>query len=203
MKKTMKAARLHQIRQELSIDPVQVPKVNANEVLVDIKASGICHSDLNYRNGVAPVGKLPIILGHEVAGVIAEVGNQVEDLEEGERVCIHYVISCGKCAYCSTGKDNLCEEYRMIGKDVDGGFAEYIKVPARNVLKLPKNIPFEQAATLGCAVSTPFHALRRGRASVGETVVVYGVGGLGVHAIQLASKIFGAGKVIAVDILEE
>ena len=203
MKKTMKAARLHQIRQELSIDHVQVPKVNANEVLVDIKASGICHSDLNYRNGVAPVGKLPIILGHEVAGVIAEVGNQVEDLEEGERVCIHYVISCGKCVYCSAGKDNLCEEYRMIGKDVDGGFAEYIKVPARNVLKLPKNIPFEQAATLGCAVSTPFHALRRGRVTPGETVVIYGVGGLGAHAIQLASKIFGAGKVIAVDILEE
>jgi len=203
MKKTMKAARLHQIGRKPSIDQVEVPKVDANEVLVDIKASGICHSDLNYRDGVAPVGKLPITLGHEIAGIIAEVGNHVKGLKEGERVCIHYVISCGKCVYCNSGKDNLCEEYRMIGKDVDGGFAEYIKVPARNTLKLPENIPFEQAAILGCAVSTPFHALRRGETKAGETVVIYGVGGLGVHAIQLASKVFGAGKIIAVDILEE
>jgi len=199
----MKAARLHRIGEKLRIDEVQVPRVGAHEVLVDVKASGICHSDLNYRDGTAPVGKLPITLGHEVAGVIAEVGDRVKEVKEGDRVCVHYVISCGSCFFCSSGRENLCEEYRMIGKDVDGGFAEYIRVPARNVLKLPETVPFEQGAIMGCAVSTPFHALRRSRLVVGETAVIYGVGGLGVHAVQLASKIFGAGKVIAVDVSEE
>ncbi len=200
MKEMMKVARLHRIGEELRINRVQVPKVGADDVLVDIKASGICHSDINYRDGVSPVGKLPIILGHEIAGEIMEVGGRVEGVENGDRVCVHYVISCGNCLFCSTGRENLCGKYQMIGKDVDGGFAEYIKVPARNVLKLPETIPFEQGAIMGCAVSTAFHALRRGRVSVGDTVVIYGVGGLGVHAVQLASKIFGAGKVIAVDV---
>jgi len=196
----MKAVRLHRIGEKLRIDSVQVPRVGAEEVLIDIKASGICHSDINYRDGVSPVGKLPIILGHEIAGVITEIGHQVKGVKEGDRVCVHYVISCGSCLFCSTGRENLCEKYQMIGKDMDGGFAEYIKVPARNVLKLTKTIPFEQGAIIGCAVSTAFHALRRARVSVGDTVVIYGVGGLGVHAVQLASKIFGAGKVIAVDV---
>lgn len=199
----MKAVRLHRIGEKLRINRVQVPRVGAEEVLIDIKASGICHSDINYRDGVSPVGKLPIILGHEIAGVITEIGHQVKGVKEGDRVCVHYVISCGSCLFCSTGRENLCEKYQMIGKDVDGGFAEYIKVPARNVLELTKTIPFEQGAIMGCAVSTAFHALRRARVSVGDTVVIYGVGGLGVHAVQLASKIFGAGRVIAVDVSNE
>lgn len=203
MRGMMKAARLHRIGEGLRIDRVRVPELGAHDVLIDIKASGICHSDLNYRDGVAPVGKMPIILGHEMAGVVAEVGNRVEEVEEGDRVCVHYVISCGNCVFCSSGKENLCEKYQMMGKDVDGGFAEYIKVPARNVLRLPGAIPFEQGAILGCAVSTAFHALRRGRVNVGDTVVICGVGGLGIHAVQLAAKIFGAGEVIAVDVSDE
>lgn len=196
----MKAARLHRIGEELKIDRVHVSKVGANDVLVDIKATGICHSDINYRDGVSHVGKLPIILGHEIAGTLAKVGNRVEGLEMGDRVCVHYVTSCGNCVFCRAGRENLCEEYQMIGKDVDGGFAEYIKVPARNVLKLPESVPFEQGAIIGCAVSTALHALRRGRVIGGDTVLIYGVGGVGLHAVQLAAKIFKAGKTIAVDI---
>lgn len=199
----MKAARLHRIAEKLRIDNVPVPDLGSKDVLVDVMASGICHTDINYREGVSPVGKLPIILGHEIAGVIAEVGDQVEDVKESDRVCVHYVLSCGECRFCIAGRENLCEKYQMIGKHVDGGFAEYIKVPARNVLKLPEAIPFEQGAIMGCAVSTAFHALRRGRINVGDTIVIYGVGGVGVHAVQLAAKVFGAGKVIAVDISEE
>ena len=198
----MKAARLHGIGEKLRIDNVEVPQVGSNDVIVDIKASGICHSDINYRDGVSPVGKLPIILGHEIAGLISKTGERVKGVEEGDRVCVHYVRSCGNCSFCRTNRENFCEQYQMIGKDVDGGFAEYIKVPASNILKLPSTIPFEEGCILGCAVSTAYHALRRGRVRAGDTVVIYGVGGLGAQAIPLA-KIFKAAKIIAVDISDE
>jgi 2-desacetyl-2-hydroxyethyl bacteriochlorophyllide A dehydrogenase len=196
---SMKAARLHQVGEALKIDSVGVPVVGSNDVIIDIRASGICHSDLNYRDGVAPVGKLPIVLGHEIAGVISKTGERVKGIVEGDRVCVHYIRSCGNCSFCKTGRENFCEEYQMIGKDIDGGFAEYIGVPASNVLKLPDTLPFEQACILGCAVSTTYHALKRGRIRAGDTVVIYGIGGLGAQAIQLA-KIFNAKKVVAVDI---
>jgi len=198
----MKAARLHRIREELRIDSVEEPQVGSDDVLVDIRASGICHSDLNYRDGMGTVGKLPIILGHEIAGSISKTGELVKGIEVGDRVCVHYVISCGKCSLCRTDRETFCERYQMIGKDTDGGFAEYIKVPASNVLKLPTALPFEQGCILGCAVSTAYHALKRGRIRAGDTVLVYGVGGLGAQAIQLA-KIFKAEKVVAVDISDE
>ncbi len=198
----MRAVRLHRVGEPLSIDEVPRPTPKHGEVLVDIKASGVCHSDLNYRDGVGTVGHLPITLGHEIAGVVDQIGDGVEDFEVGDRVVVHYVLSCGRCQYCAVGKENLCERYAMIGKDVDGGFAEYIAVPARNLVRLPEDLPFEQGAILGCAVSTPLHALRRADLRPGESVIVYGVGGLGVHAVQLASRVFGAGLVVAVDVAE-
>ena len=198
----MKAARLHRIGENLRIDDVDVPEVGTNDVILDIRASGICHSDLNYRDGVSPVGRLPIILGHEIAGVVSKTGERVKGIVEDDRVCVHYIRSCGDCSFCRTDRENFCEEYQMIGKDIDGGFAECIRVPASNVLKLPDALPFEQGCILGCAVSTTYHALKRGRIRAGDTVVVYGVGGLGAHAIPLA-KIFQAEKVVAVDISDE
>jgi propanol-preferring alcohol dehydrogenase len=198
----MKAARLYRVGERLKIDSVEMPEVGSNDVLVDIKASGICHSDLNYRDGVSSVGKLPLILGHEIAGLVSKTGERAKGIEEGDRVCVHYIRSCGDCSFCRTDRENFCEEYQMIGKDVDGGFAEYIAVPASNVLKLPDTLPFEQACILGCAVSTTYHALKRGRIRAGDNVVIYGIGGLGAQAIQLA-KIFNAGKVVAVDTSDE
>jgi 2-desacetyl-2-hydroxyethyl bacteriochlorophyllide A dehydrogenase len=168
-----------------------------------VRASGICHSDINYRDGVSPVGRLPITLGHEISGTVAEKGREVEGITEGDRVCVHYVISCGQCQLCLAGCETYCGKYQMIGKDVDGGFAEYVRVPASNVLRLPEPVPFEQGTILGCAVSTPYHALKRGRVRPEDTVVIYGIGGLGVHAVQLAASVFRAGNVIAVDILDE
>ena len=195
----MKAARLHRIHEKLSLDRVPVPKVSASDVLVDVRASGICHSDVNYRDGIAPIAKLPIILGHEIAGVVVEKGTRVKGLEIGDRVLVHYVSSCGRCRYCRGSRENLCVKYAMIGKDVDGGFAEYSCVPATSTVALPDRIPFEQGAIMGCAVSTAYHALIRGRLKRGETVAIIGVGGLGMHAVQLAKKIFHAGRVVAVD----
>jgi 2-desacetyl-2-hydroxyethyl bacteriochlorophyllide A dehydrogenase len=198
----MKAARLHKIGEDLKLDEVEVPSVADDEVLVRVKASGICHSDINYREGVGKVGKLPITLGHEISGVVAERGTKVEQIATGERVCVHYVIGCGKCKFCLSGLETYCRKYQMIGKDVDGGFAEYVKAPARNVLALPETVPFEQGAILGCAVSTAYHALRRARMRSGENVVVYGVGGLGIQAVQLAASFLDAGSVIAIDVLD-
>jgi len=203
MRGMMKAARLHRIGEKLSIDLVEMPEIGADDVIVEVQASGICHSDINYRDGIASVSKLPIILGHEIAGVIAKTESGTEGIQEGDRVCVHYVISCGTCVFCRTDRENYCEKYQMTGKDIDGGLAQYVKVPARNVLKLPEAIPVEQGAILGCAVSTAFHALRRARARARDTIVIYGIGGLGVHAIQLAAKIFEAGKIVAVDVLDE
>jgi len=196
----MVAARLHTVGEKLSIDHVKVPEIAPDEVLVDVMASGICHSDVNYRKGIAPVSKLPITLGHEISGIIARTGAKVKELRSGDRVLVHYVVSCGRCVYCKTGRENYCVGYRMIGKDVDGGFAEYVKVPARSILKLHPRFPFEQAAIMGCAVPTAYHALRRGRVKQGDTVVLFGVGGLGLHAVQLAAKAFKAGLIIAVDL---
>jgi 2-desacetyl-2-hydroxyethyl bacteriochlorophyllide A dehydrogenase len=195
----MRAARLHKLRSELSIDRVQVPRIRAAEVLVDVRASGLCHSDINYRDGIAPVARMPITLGHEIAGVVAEIGPRVKGVKKGDRVVVHYISSCGRCDYCRNGRENYCPKYLMIGKDIDGGFAEYVRIPATNIVKLSESIPFEHAAIMGCAVPTAYHALKRARVQANDTVLVLGVGGLGMHAVQLAKRIFKAGKIIAVD----
>jgi 2-desacetyl-2-hydroxyethyl bacteriochlorophyllide A dehydrogenase len=200
MSGTMFASRLHRVGERLRVDQVPIPDVAPEEALIEVKASGICHSDLNYRNGIAPVRKLPLTLGHEIAGTVAKIGSKVTGLRHGDQVVVHYVISCGKCAYCKNGQENYCAEYQMIGKDLDGGFAEFVKVPAHSIIKLTKQMPFEEAAIMGCAVPTAYHALKRGRVRRGDTVVVFGVGGLGIHAVQLASRVLKAGLVIAVDV---
>lgn len=196
----MRAARLHKIGEPLILERIQIPNIGPDEVLIEVRTSGICGSDLHYRGGLSPVGKLPITLGHEVAGIVVKVGSMVKNVNVGDKVCLHYLVSCGKCSYCRRGLENLCRESIMIGKHLDGGFAEYIKAPSANLVKLPDNVPFEHAAIMGCAVSTAFHALRRSGIQEGEAVLVYGVGGVGAHAIQLASRIFGAQPIIAVDV---
>jgi len=152
------------------------------------------------------VGPLPQTLGHEVAGVVVEVGPEVgprgQSVQIGDRVCLHYLLTCGECRYCRTDREQFCVHGQMIGKHVDGGYAEYLAVPARNAVPLPSEIPFAQGAVLMCSSSTSFHALRKSRLRPGETVAVYGVGGLGMSAIQLALAM-GALRVYAVDIARE
>jgi len=145
---------------------------------------------------------LPITLGHEVAGEIEWVGSKVTTVKAGERVALHYNISCGDCYYCNTGNEQFCTSVKMLGHHVDGGYAEYVAVPARNAISLPEEISFEEGATLMCASATALHALRKGRVKAGETVAIFGVGGLGLSAIQLA-KAMGAVEVYAVDIQQD
>jgi propanol-preferring alcohol dehydrogenase len=197
----MKAVRMIQVGQPLQLQEIPVPEVAENDILVRVRAAGICHSDVHYRAGRSPVKPLPMTLGHEVAGVVEQVGSQVSRVTVGDRVCLHYNITCGECYYCSTGNEQFCGKTLMLGHYTNGGYAEYIAVPARNAVALPDEIPFEQGATLMCASATAFHALRKSRLKAGETAAVFGIGGLGMSAIQLA-RAFGAIDVFAVDINE-
>jgi len=198
----MKAIRMVEAGKALELQEIPIPNISEREVLVHVHAAGICHSDAHYRAGRSPMGRMPITLGHEVAGVVEKIGKQVANIKVGDRVCLHYNITCGDCYWCSTGNEQFCASVQMLGHHVDGGYTEYIAVPARNAILLPEEIPFEEGATLMCASATAFHALHKGRVKAGETVAVFGVGGLGMSAIQLA-KAMGAVEVYAVDIQQD
>jgi len=197
----MKAVRFMGVNQPLQMQEVPLPEIGERDILVQVRAAGVCHSDAHYRAGVSPVRPVPLTLGHEVAGVIEKIGAQVTNVKVGDRVALHYNLSCGDCYYCTSGNDQFCEKGVMIGHYTNGGYAEYIAVPARNAIPLPEEIPFEEGATLMCASATAFHALRKSRIKGGETAAIFGAGGLGQSAIQLA-KAFGAVEVYAVDINE-
>lgn len=195
----MNAIQLVEVGQPLELRQVPVPQLGEHDVLVRVRAAGICHSDVHYRAGKSPVYPLPMTLGHEVAGVVEAVGGQVTLVRPGDRVCLHYMVTCGNCYYCSAGSEQFCERGLMLGHYTPGGYAEYIAVPERNAVRLPEEIPFEQGATLMCASATVLHALRKSRLKGGETLAVYGVGGLGFSALQLG-RALGARDVYAVDI---
>jgi 2-desacetyl-2-hydroxyethyl bacteriochlorophyllide A dehydrogenase len=195
----MKAIRLVEPGRPLELQEVSVPAVGARDVLVRVKAAGVCHSDAHYRAGKSLVRPLPLTLGHEVAGVVERAGAEVSHVKAGDRVCLHYLASCGECVYCQRGNEQFCVSGEMMGKYRDGGYAEFIVMPARSVFRLPEEIPFEQGAIMMCSSATSLHALNKARLRAGETVAVFGVGGLGLSAIQLA-KVLGAREVFAVDI---
>jgi propanol-preferring alcohol dehydrogenase len=195
----MKAVRLTEIGRPLQLRDVPVPRPGPDDVLVNIKAAGICHSDGHYRAGVSPMTGLPRTLGHEMAGVAAEVGANVKHISVGDRVCVHYLAFCGGCHHCTGGHEQFCSTVEMIGKHRDGGYAECVLVPGRSLFRLPDEIPFDAAAVMMCSSSTSFHALNKARLKPGETVAVFGFGGLGFSAVQLA-RAMGAGEVYAVEV---
>jgi D-arabinose 1-dehydrogenase-like Zn-dependent alcohol dehydrogenase len=195
----MKAVRLNAIDSPLEEQGIELPSVGPTDILIRIRAAGICHSDAHYRAGVSPVKQLPLTLGHEVSGVIETIGADVKNFKVGDGVCLHYLVTCGTCAFCCAGNEQFCSTAEMIGKHRDGGYAEFIAVPERSVFRLPDEIPFEEGAILMCSSATSLHALNKARLRAGETVAIFGVGGLGVSAIQLARHL-GAAKVFAIDI---
>ena len=150
---------------------------------------------LEYRGSIL----CPLTLGHEVAGVIEAIGGNVRQFRIGQRVCLHYMATCGACDWCAKQNEQFCETGAMIGKSRDGGYAEFIVIPARSVFKLPDEIPFEHGAIMMCSSATSLHALNKARMKPGESVAIFGAGGLGLSAIQLA-KALGAHEVFAVDI---
>lgn len=195
----MKAVRLEVIGHPLVQSELPIPTIRPRDVLVKIKAAGICHSDVHYRAGISPVDPLPMTLGHEIAGVVHKVGSEVTNLHIGDRVCLHYLVTCGNCFYCSQGNEQFCTSGKMLGKYLDGGYAEFISIPARSAFLLPDEIPFEIGAIMMCSSATSLHALRKSRLLAGETAAIFGVGGLGMSAVQLA-KAFGASQVLAIDL---
>ncbi len=168
-------------------------------MLIRVKACGLCHTDLNYlKGGLVPPKGFPIILGHEVTGIVEELGPEAEGLESGDRVIVAPHVACGDCGFCRRGRENLCDSLSSIGGHRDGGLAEYLTMPARNVFRLPDGMPMEESSIIADAVATPFHALV-GIAGIGEgdVVVVFGAtGGLGMAAAQIA-KAYGS-RVVAV-----
>lgn len=195
----MRAVRLARIGQPLESQDIPVPGIGDNDVLVRVRAAGICHSDVHYWRGTSSVGPLPQTLGHEIAGVVEKAGAAVSRFAAGDRVCVHYLVTCGQCYYCSRGNEQFCSSGQMVGKHRDGGYAQYVAVPARSLVHLPDEIAFEHGAVMMCSSSTSFHALRKARLQAGETVAVFGAGGLGMSAIQLAFAL-GALAVYAVDV---
>ena len=198
----MKAVRLVAPGRPLEMHDLPVPVPGPEDVLIRIHAAGICHSDAHYRAGTGSVSPLPMTLGHEVAGVIERAGAAVKNLRPGERVCVHYLATCGGCPWCAGGHEQFCADGQMIGKHRPGGFAEFLVMPARSVFQLPAAISFAHGAVLMCSSATALHALRKARLRAGESVAVFGVGGLGASAVQLA-RILGASAVYAVDLNPE
>jgi 6-hydroxycyclohex-1-ene-1-carbonyl-CoA dehydrogenase len=199
----MKAAVYHGPNQPLDLTDMPKPTPSAGEALIRIQGCGLCHTDLHYiEHGVKTFKQPPIVLGHEPAGIIAELGPGVEDHVVGDRVLIPSVYACRNCEYCRKGRENLCEKLIMLGNHVDGAYADFIAVPAAVLVPVPASLPLEQACVIADALSTPYHAVKnRARVQVGDTVAVVGCGGLGLNVVQCAT-VAGA-RVIAIDINDE
>ncbi|HWX17515.1 MAG TPA: zinc-binding dehydrogenase [Chthoniobacterales bacterium] len=195
----MRAVRLVHIGKPLENAELAVPKIDPSDVLIRIEAAGICHSDEYYRAGISKIDNLPLTLGHEVAGTVERVGADDANLAPGDRVCVHYLVHCGTCEFCVRGLEQFCRSVQMIGKHRDGGYAEFIKVPARNAFALPDEISFEVGAIMMCSSATALHALNKARLKSGDSVAIFGFGGLGFSALQLA-RALGCGNVYVVEI---
>ena len=195
----MRAVQLTQVGKSLENTNVPIPQIDPSDVLIRVAAAGICHSDAHYRAGISKINRLPLTFGHEVAGWVEEVGSNVTDVSAGDRVCVHYLVSCGSCEFCVRGLEQFCRSGQMIGKHRDGGYAEFIKVPGANAFPLPDEISFEVGAMMMCSSATALHALNKARFKARESIAIFGFGGLGFSALQLA-RAFDCGDVYVVEI---
>jgi len=170
---------------------------------VKVAACGFCHTDLHYLDhGVPPAKAPPLILGHEISGVVEELGPGTPSRSVGDRVLVPSVLPCGSCEYCRSGRGNICPHLQMPGNHIDGGFAEYVRVPARDLVPLPADLDLVRSAVIADAMTTPYHAVvHRAKVRSGDWVVVVGCGGVGINAVQFAAA--AGANVIAVDLRAE
>lgn len=180
---------------EYAIKQVDMPKPKEGEVLIKVKAVGICGTDGPILKGVRPV-PLPLIPGHEFAGDVVEVGNGVKDFKVGDRVTPAIVIGCGHCYYCRKGLETLCDDILETGIHVDGAFAEYVTVPAKVVHKLPDEMTYEEAASID-PIASAYRPVKKANIGSEDIVLIYGPGPIGLYTVQLA-KAEGAKKIIVV-----
>lgn len=196
----MMAAVFHGPNAPLLLEEWPTPVPGPGEVRVRVAACGLCHTDLHYIDHGTPTFKPPpLVLGHEISGIIDAVGPGVDASRIGGHVLLPAVLACGECPACLDGRANICDRSRMLGNHVDGGYAEFIVVRAADTFRLPDEIPLVEGCIIADALTTPFHAVvRRGRVRPGDRVLVVGCGGIGLNLVQMAAAL-GA-RVVAVDV---
>jgi L-iditol 2-dehydrogenase len=206
MKEKMKAALFYGSKEDMRVEAVDVPHVDEGDILIRVSACGICGSDArSYFNGIEERYKLPIILGHELTAVIERIGGSVEGFSPGDRVVVAPIYGCGKCEFCISGRENLCEKVVVFGCTYDGGYAEYMLIPSGGVQRGVLVKIGDGVSDLGGTMIEPFscclHGLRRVRIQPGDSVLVFGAGPIGIAHMMLAKKL-GAGRVAILDLVE-
>jgi alcohol dehydrogenase, propanol-preferring len=202
----MKAAVVREFKQPLEVADIPTPEPGPGEVLIEVEACGVCHSDLHIAEGdwtqLLKIIKKPLVPGHEVVGHVVKKGEEVHNHEIGDRVGVAWIHwSCGECDQCIEGRENLCPKQIITGASVDGGYAQFIKAKASHTLKVPDGLDSMEAAPFFCAGVTVYRAIKNSTIKPGQRLAVFGIGGLGHLAVQIA-KHFGA-EVIAVDIADD
>jgi propanol-preferring alcohol dehydrogenase len=200
----MKAAVLHEVGGPLVVEDVPHPVPGPDQVLIRVRACGLGLTLVWNRNGRRSAGRLPRIIGHEIAGDVVETGRMVDHIQPGERVAVYYYLVCGSCRWCRRGRENLCENRKgQIGREMDGGLSEYVSVPVANVCPIPPNVTYVDAAIAADAIATSLHILTsRAQVVAGETVLIIGGGGgVGIHLVQMAKYLDA--RVIVADITAE
>ncbi len=199
----MKAAMFYGPGQPFKVEEVPTPTPGPGEVLVKIAACGVCHTDLHYTDHNVPTFKKPpLILGHEPSGVVSALGEGVTAWKEGDHALIPAVYGCGVCDACRRGRENICHKMIMFGNNIDGAFAEYIAVSQHTLFALPDELPLVESSIIADAITTPYQAVvNRGKVKPGDSVAVFGCGGIGLNVVQMATA--AGGQVIAVDILDK
>jgi len=190
MSDTMRAVVVARYGESLQATRRPVPRPDPGEVLIRVRASGLCSTDLHLLSGRQPLGDLPRILGHELAGDVIELGDRVTHWRQGDRVTAAIDVTCGRCRYCLAGETQLCRTMKRIGFERDGGHADYVTVPEANLVALDPEISYQAAAILPDAVACMYHSLiHQGRVGIGQHVLLLGVGGLGIHGVQIAKAV--------------
>jgi D-arabinose 1-dehydrogenase-like Zn-dependent alcohol dehydrogenase len=209
----MKAAILYEVGQPLNIEEVRMPEIEDEDILIKVACCGVCHTDLKVVEGRNRF-TAPTVLGHEVAGTVQRVGARCTDFREGDRVIIGMRYKCGRCRYCLTARENLCERRpsppnltKTDGSAVTrwnvGGFAEYVSVPEYMAFHIPNEMSMEEGSIVGCRVTTAYNAVKhRARLEPGDSALVIGCGGIGLNTVQFL-RCFGAYPIIAVDVAED
>ena len=196
----MKTMVLREYNRPLEVVEKDIPRVGRGEILLKVKALGICQTDIKIITGAIPppIVTLPHVLGHEVVGQVMEVGDQVSGVEKGDVGLVYTYVTCRECEFCLTGRGNLCVDLKRIGFELDGGFSEFLCIPAHNFCGFDQRLPAHEMAIVADAIGTSYHAITSlAGVKPGQDVLIVGAGGLGIHAVQIA-KLCGA-NVFVVD----
>jgi 2-desacetyl-2-hydroxyethyl bacteriochlorophyllide A dehydrogenase len=193
----MKAAIIKE-KQVLAVEDVDKPTIASNEVLVQVKNSGVCGTDVHVYEGEIPIATLPVIPGHEFCGVVEEVGDAIKDVNVGDRIAVEPNLFCGHCHFCRNAKKHFCENWQAVGLTRSGGFAEYCAVPRQAVYKIEDSLSFNDAAFFE-PTACVLHGIERSQAKPGDTVVIMGAGSIGLIYVQ-ALRMMGIKNIVSCDI---